>query len=866
MATRSKPPPTPAPSLNNPRPRRANTQVRLLKLLSGAAVAANQAADTQEALQQTIDLICVHTGWPLGHAYLVEAEGRLVSTGVWHLDDPACHARFREATEAIEFAPGMGLPGKVLQTGRPAWIEDVREDPGFLRNLADSDLGAAFAFPVLSGSEVVGVLEFYAKRPVKADASLLETMANIGAQLGRVVERQRAEKALRVMDARLAGIISIAAEAIISTDASQRIIMFNHGAEQIFGYSAQEAIGRPLSLLIPKRLRAAHKEHMEGFAESGALSRRMGDRRGVVGRRRSGEEFPVEASISQLHQNGDRVFTVVLRDVSEQARAEEALRASEERLQLATRASSCMVWDWDIGTGQVTWSDATQDVLRYDRSEVGSSIEWWYERIHPQDLERVVASLQRAVAGTGETWTNEYRFLRGDGTYASVLNNGVVVRRGRARPVRMVGSMSDVTERRREEDVHRLLSEASARLSNALDGDVDFSNISPLIVPAIADLFVVHQVGDGARLRRVAAARGMPGGSGVVLGAEVEEDLPEDHPVRRALGTSETVFVSDPDDPVLRSIQSDESFPSHGGGGPLSSLIVVPLVSRDRALGTITLATAGSGRWYGPGELVVAEDLAKRVALALDNSRLYRKTQRALQVRDEVLGIISHDLRSPLHTIRMSVSTLRDTSRERRTEPVKWFDIINRSVDRMNTLIENLLDASKIESGSFSVVRAERDLCALIQQAIELFQPVAAQSSVELHARLEDDLSPAWVDSDQILRVLSNLLSNAIKFSPKGAVIELAAERQGDEVRVAVRDHGYGIDPEDLAHVFERYWQARSGDRRGAGLGLPIARAIVEAHGGRIWAESRRGEGSIFVFTLPLGGPEGGERGHAGGQ
>jgi PAS domain S-box-containing protein len=855
MTTRSKLPPIPSPSPANARPRGVSTQVRLLKLLSGAAVASNQAGGTEEALRQTVELICAHTGWSVGHAHLVDARGKLVSTGVWHIDDPAQQGGFREATEAIEFTPGMGLPGKVLQTGLPAWIEDVQEDPDFLRHLAAAGLGAAVAFPILSGTEVVGVLEFYGKRPARADRSLLETMASIGAQLGRVVERERAEKALRMMDARLAGIISIAAEAIISTDASQRIVMFNHGAEEIFGYSASEVVGQPLELLIPKRYRASHADHIERFARSGAVSRRMGERNGVAGRRKSGEEFPAEASISQLKLNGDRIFTVVLRDVSDQARAEEALRASEERLQLATRASSCVVWDWDISTGQLTWSEAVRDVLRYDPSEIGSSIEWWYERIHPQDVERVVASLQRAVAGTGESWTDEHRFLRGDGTYASVLNNGVIVRRGRAAPVRMVGSIADVTERRREEDVHRLLSEASARLSNALDGHIEFGSIAPLIVPAIADFFLVHEVGEGSSLHRVAAARAAPGSSSVVLGGELREELAESHPVKRALSTSETVFISDPSDPALHLLTLDEGLQGAGASGALHSMIVVPLISRDRALGTITLATAGSGRWYGPGELVVAEDLAKRVALALDNSRLYRKTQHALQIRDEVLGVISHDLRSPLHTIRMSVATLRDTLRERRTEPLKWFDIINRSVDRMNAMIENLLDASKIEAGSFSVARAEQDLRALIQQAVELFRPMAAQNSLELRCHIEGDLSRPWVDSDQILRVLSNLLGNAIKFSSQNGVIVLSAERTGDEVRVSVKDDGPGIDPEDLPHVFDRYWQARSGDRRGAGLGLPIARAIVEAHGGHTWAESRRGEGSTFTFTLPLGSP-----------
>jgi len=310
----------------------------LVRLLQLAAVAANEAETVEDALRTTLDEVCAYTGWPVGHAWLPSPTGELVSTGIWHLDDPERFRVFRDVSGAVRFAPGTGLPGEVAAAGQPVWVEDLEGDPHFVRGrAADVRVRAAFAFPVLIGREVAGVLEFFHDTPAAPDPALLEAMTHIGVQLGRVVERTRAREELSRSEAKFAGIISISSDAIVSVDEEQRITLFNRGAEQVFGYAAEEVLGRPLDLLVPERFRGEHRGQVRAFGESGVPSRRMGERGRISGRRRNGEVFPADASISRLDVGGRRIYTAVLRDVSDRVRGEEALAARSEELERSNR-------------------------------------------------------------------------------------------------------------------------------------------------------------------------------------------------------------------------------------------------------------------------------------------------------------------------------------------------------------------------------------------------------------------------------------------------------------------------------------------------------------------------------------------------
>jgi signal transduction histidine kinase len=231
-----------------------------------------------------------------------------------------------------------------------------------------------------------------------------------------------------------------------------------------------------------------------------------------------------------------------------------------------------------------------------------------------------------------------------------------------------------------------------------------------------------------------------------------------------------------------------------------------------------------------------------------------RVAEAAVRTRDDVVSVVSHDLRNPLHTINMATSLLMEAAPgdAPRAGERKQLEIIGRAVDSMDRLIQDLLDIARVESGRLTVERVPTRVPPLIHEAAGMLRPVAERQGQRLECRVEEGLPSVLADRERLLQVFSNLVGNAVKFTPPGGTITMAAERDDPlGVRFRVSDTGSGIPAEHIPHLFDRFWQARSSDRRGIGLGLPIVKGLVEAHGGRITVESTVGAGSTFSFTIP---------------
>jgi signal transduction histidine kinase len=216
-----------------------------------------------------------------------------------------------------------------------------------------------------------------------------------------------------------------------------------------------------------------------------------------------------------------------------------------------------------------------------------------------------------------------------------------------------------------------------------------------------------------------------------------------------------------------------------------------------------------------------------------------------------VLSIVAHDLRNPLSAILMQTSTLRRQGREFERRSPKPLELIHRAATRMNRLIQDLLDVALMEAGQLAVERERVSAGRLIAEAVEMQRPLAAASVLELRVDVDGDVADVWGDWNRLLQVFENLIGNAIKFTPPHGCITVGAASRDHEVVFRVTDTGGGIAPENQSRVFDRFWQASRAGRLGAGLGLPITKGIVEAHGGRIWVESAVGSGSTFFFTIP---------------
>jgi signal transduction histidine kinase len=254
------------------------------------------------------------------------------------------------------------------------------------------------------------------------------------------------------------------------------------------------------------------------------------------------------------------------------------------------------------------------------------------------------------------------------------------------------------------------------------------------------------------------------------------------------------------------------------------------------------------------------EERAEHVALlaaerqATDKDLFAERTRadRALSTRDEFLGIVSHDLRSMLHTVVGFANLIETAPNSAHEQVVMDARRIKRAAVRMDRLIGDLVDVASIEAGMLAVTREVGDPTHVVMEAVDSFQPQASARGVSLVADIVPELPLAAFDSARILQVLTNLLSNALKFTPAHGSVIVRVDRIGDEARFAVHDTGAGIPGDKLEAVFERFRQVDKSDRRGVGLGLYISKCIVQGHGGRIWAESTMAEGSTFCFTLPL--------------
>ena len=236
------------------------------------------------------------------------------------------------------------------------------------------------------------------------------------------------------------------------------------------------------------------------------------------------------------------------------------------------------------------------------------------------------------------------------------------------------------------------------------------------------------------------------------------------------------------------------------------------------------------------------------------------EAEAAVATRDELLAIVSHDLRNPLGVIVSSASVLqRTTSGAKEGEGVrKLAQAILRSAGRMTRIIADLLDLAQIEAGKLAVEKKPQEVEGIVREGIEMLRPLAAEMDVELDGLASAGLQ-VHCDRGRVLQVLSNLVGNAVKFTPKGGSIFIEAHHAGHEALILVRDTGQGISEEALPRIFDRFWQAQRIHRAGIGLGLTIAKGLVEAHGGRLWVESKVGAGTTFSFTLPLATPAPGE-------
>src|SRR5687768_3037543 len=650
---------------------------------------------------------------------------------------------------------------------------------------------------------------------------------------------------------------------------SEEWISVNHRYCEITGYSREEIMRMRLEDLTHPDDRAVTQSLLEQVC-CGEVPDYSVEKRFI---RKDGSVVWVYVTVSLVRSDsGEPLFLVCfVQDVTERRNAESSAGKSLSLLQATLESTADGILVVDLEGKIVSYNQRVAEMWGIppelfasgdDDRAIGAALE---KLSHPEEFVAKVRELYEQP----ELASYDVLELK-DGR---VFERYSQPQRIDGKSVGRVWSFRDVTARRRaEEQTHALvleqaaraeaensekraalLAEASRVLSASFDYQTTLAALVRLAVPAMADYCALDII-EGENFNRIGEAHVDKSKTSLVneFSRFPRSVFTAHHPIMRVVATGRPVLEAEVTPELINASFVHESQRQTVRALAPRSFICVPLTTAKKLLGVFTLATSSSGRRYDMADVALAADLARRAALVVEHARLFHEAQEATRARDEILAVVAHDLRNPLNTVMMAAGLMMESSSPDRPQERRQVEIVRRAADRMNRMIQDLLDVKRMESGQLWLDPRPEPVTDLVADTIEMLRPLAAGSSIRVESHVVSDLPPVLAAATRINQVLSNLVGNAVKFTPRNGLITISAERVDGEIRFAVIDTGPGIPAEQLPHIFGRFWQAKASDRRGIGLGLAIAKGIVEAHKGRIWVESSVGLGSTFYFTLPL--------------
>jgi PAS domain S-box-containing protein len=608
----------------------------------------------------------------------------------------------------------------------------------------------------------------------------------------------------------LAEMLDRISDGFVAFDRDWRYVHVNAAAERFFGMPRGEMLGKVAWELFP------------GSKETPAAKLILKAAAGKV---------PVEMEVRSRIGNRPVVQTVYpsasgvsiyFRDVSEKQLAADAIRESEEKYRsLVDHGLNGVLLATPSG-GALAANPAAcrmlqrteEEICRLGRAGVAD----------PDDARWAEFVAERARVGFARA---EVNVMRKDGTKLPVEISSATFT-DREGQLRTCVSLVDLTERKRAERATRLIADAGAAVSASLERPEILRLLMSLVVPRFADVCIVD-LEEGGELRRAAidqraGLRDWPAGTRPSVGASR---------VFRS-GQPEVITSVTDDDDGLRTLD-------------VRSVLRVPLGLGGKPIGVLSLLILDGSRSFVPDDVPTAAAIADRAALALENARLYQVAREANRGRDDVLKMVSHDLRNSLNAIGFIATELaRQGGSPLATQIRSAATLADRLLGDLGALLV-------IESGALVLGRVMESVDSIIKEVADLFRPLADARAIELRAVTEPAGLTAFVDRHRMVQAVSNVVANAVEISQEGGRVDMAVKRVGDQVEFAVSDSGPGIAPGDLDELFSRGRLGNDGRRRASvGLGLVISKEYVEAHGGRIRVENQPGSGSTFTIAIPM--------------
>jgi PAS domain S-box-containing protein len=543
----------------------------------------------------------------------------------------------------------------------------------------------------------------------------------------------------------------------------------------------------------------------------------------------------------------------------ERARTAATLQHAIQRLRFHVENTPLGMVEWDPTFRVVRWSQEAERIFGWQAQDVLGKSPYEWQFVYPDDIEVVATSVARMLSGIEQRTVTVNRNYTKDGRvihctwYSSSLLDDA------GNPVSVLSLVEDVTSRRQAESSLRFLAEASAILASSLDYEKTLSTLAHLVVPRYADWCAIDMVAEDGSLQSLVVVHNDP--EQVILAQQIHQRFPYNpdapHGIAKVMRTGQADMMSDITDEMLVNSARNEEHLQILRASKLTSYMCVPLTARRRILGVLTLIGAESGHRYTESDLALMQDLARRAAVAVDNSRLYQESQEGILARDEFLSIASHELKTPITSLQLQTQSMLRSAKKggfshSPERIISKLELINQQTERLTKLANDLLDVARIRAGRVELRLELVDLAQIVREVALRFeeQMEAVGSSVKLSAQPQIMVNG---DRTRLEQVVTNLLSNAVKYGA-GKPIEIMVEADDDHVRLMVRDHGIGIEAEHLERIFVRFERAVSSRNYGGlGLGLYIARQIVESLGGSIHVSSELGVGSTFMVVLPRG-------------
>jgi PAS domain S-box-containing protein len=670
--------------------------------------------------------------------------------------------------------------------------------------------------------------------------------------------------------------------AIFVLDPHGMVATWNPGAERVKGYRRDEIIGQPYQIFFPDEDRQAGKP--QRVLQTARTTGRYQEEGWRV--RKDGTRFWASVVVTALHDRAGelRGFAKITRDLTERRAAEdEARRAAEDRaarrqaeldsqelrrsrdeLDLILRSIGEGVKVQGVGDERLLFAndvaaslcgfDSVEQMMSTPRSEIVQRFEVLREDGTPFPPHEFPGRL--ALQGKASTAIMRFRQRQGGEDRWSFVSAAPVLDPATGTTEFAVSVFREFTARKRAEQAWELLAEVGSTLGSSLDYESTLRAVANLAVPALADWCTVEMLGTDGTLRDVAIAHADPAAVQLVREWRLRWPPSPDSAMHRVArtGTPERIQLT-PE--ILAAAAPDPEHARMLTTLGLRSAMVVPLSIGSQTIGVLTFVTSGSGRDYGPDDLRLAVEIARRASLAVDNARAYLEARTAVRVRDNFLSIASHELRTPLSGLSILLTSLIRAVERGRLEQLGEQGLRDRLVKaqqqsaQLGRLVDRLLDVSRLSSAELDLDLAETDLGDVVREVVDRLHHIAQENGARIEVRASDKVVGTW-DRVRIDQVITNLLTNALKHAP-GALVTVSVGTSGRQrARLVVSDDGPGIPPDHQQRIFDQFERGTSPSVPGMGLGLWIVRRTVAAHGGSVTLESSPGKGATFTVVLPV--------------